>query len=73
MAKAFFYHYNKPASRSRGRPVISLHFAGRCHLVDNIVCDVPTYGRIRKTQPLFVVAGQAEKIEIGSDGVARLS
>jgi hypothetical protein len=61
---AFFFHYNRPASIKNGKLVVSLHFSGKCHLVDNVVCDVPTKGRSRKTQPRFVVAGKAESITI---------
>ena len=65
----FFYHYNKPASRAAKKPVISVHFKGTCHLVDNIICNVPTKGRIRKSQPYFVVCGKAKEITI-EDGIA---
>jgi hypothetical protein len=67
--RAFFLHMNKPASQKAGRPVISLHFRGKCHLVDNIVCNVPTSGRTRKTQPLFVMAGKASSVRI-ENGIA---
>lgn len=60
----FFFHYNKPASLKRGKPTISLHFKGTCHLVDNIYCEVPTHSRIRTSSPKFVMAGDADMIEI---------
>lgn len=59
----FWYHYNKPASKAAGRPRITVHYRGACHLVDNVVCKVPTAGRIRSTQPHFVIVG---------DGVMRV-
>lgn len=65
----FWFHYNKPASRRAGKPVISLHFQRKCHLVGNVECRVPLAGRIRKTQPAFVMAGLAKSIRI-EDGVA---
>lgn len=55
---AFFYHYNKPASRKAGHPVLTVHCQGICHLVRHIECHVPTKTRERKTQPHVVVAGK---------------
>jgi len=61
---AFFYHYNKPLSQSRGVPTISLHFQGQCHFVEGLECTVPTKSRINKRQPRFVMAGKANRITI---------
>ena len=69
MTHTFFFHYNKPASKQKGKPVISLHYRKHCLLVDNLVCTVPTQGRINKRQPLFVVTGKANKVEI-KDNIA---
>lgn len=55
---AFWFHYNKPASKKLGRPVITVHYAGACHLVRNIICKVPVHTRERKRQPHVVVAGR---------------
>jgi hypothetical protein len=67
--RVFFYHYNKPMSSQKGRPIISVHHNNQCMMVDNIVCNVKTWGHIRKTQPRFVVKGKASTIEI-KDGIA---
>lgn len=56
--KSFWFHYNKPASKQAGHPVLTLHYQGRCHLVRSIVCDVPTRTRERSSQPHLVVAGK---------------
>lgn len=56
--RAFFFHYNKPASRQAGKPVISVHWKGACHFVDNVDVRVPVKGRIGKRQPYFVMAGR---------------
>jgi hypothetical protein len=56
---SFFYHYNKPASAAAGRPQLSIHYRGQCHIVDELSCAVPTYSKIRKTQPHIVIAGKA--------------
>ena len=62
--KVFWYHYNKPQSLKEGKPKITIHQGGVCHIVDNIVCNTPTYGHLRKEQPRFVVKGRGElKIE----------
>lgn len=63
----FIFHYNKPESLKAGKPKISLHFNKKYHLVDNIVVNVKSGGRIRKSQPHFVIAGKAESIEIIDD------
>lgn len=68
----FWFHYNKPASKKAGKPQITLHYGGKCHIVDNIAISKETYGHIRKTQPHFVMKGKCEKIEI-EDGYAYVS
>jgi hypothetical protein len=70
--KAFFFHYNKPASAKAGKPQITLHVGKQCLLIDNIVCNVPTSGKIRKHQPRFVVSGRASSIVI-ADNIAIVS
>ena len=60
----FWYHYNKPASRSQGCNILTVHFKGACHLVKDIVCRVPTTTRSRKAQPHCVIAGDASEILI---------
>ena len=58
MARVFFFHYNKPASQKAKKPVISVHWQGKCHLCDNVDIHVPTFGRIRKRQPYFIMVGR---------------
>jgi ribosomal protein L23 len=67
--RVFFFHYNKPLSVKRNKPVISLHYKNKCMMVDNVVLNTKTWGCIRKTQPRFVVKGKATKIEI-KNGIA---
>lgn len=67
---AFFFHYNKPASRRAGHTILSLHYGGACHFVRNIDLRVPVVGRHNKRQPYFVLAGKAGSIEIDKDGTA---
>lgn len=57
---SFFFHFNKPMSRLAGKPQISIHYKKTCHIVDNIVCNVPTKGHIKKQQPHFVIKGKGD-------------
>lgn len=70
--KTFWFHYNKPASKKEGKPKITVHYAGKCHLVDNIVCDVPTFGHLRNEQPHFVIKGKCQIFDI-KDGICRVA
>lgn len=67
-ARAFFFHFNKPMSRIFGKPKISVHHKGICHIVDNVSCEVPVQGRINKKQPMFVMAGKGVLTVV--DGIA---
>lgn len=60
----FFFHYNKPASQKAGKPQISVHYRGTCHIVDNVSVSVTTRGKINVRQPKFVVVGEAHNLEI---------
>lgn len=70
--KTFWFHYNKPASKKAGKPQITIHYDGKCHIVDNIAISRKTHGHIRKIQPYFVMKGKCKKIEI-EDGYAYVS
>lgn len=64
MKYRFYFHYNKIQTLKEGKPQVSVHVKQKCHIVDNVICNVPTFGKINKTQPKFVVQGKAEKFEI---------
>lgn len=66
--RSFFFHYNKPASQKAKKPQISIHYNKTCFIVDNLICDVPTYGKIRNSQPRFIVCGKCSSFEI-IDGI----
>lgn len=70
--RAFFFHYNKPASLAAKRPVISVHQDKVCHLTGNVDCRVPVQGRIRKTQPYFVMAGKG-CVRVDDKGTAMIT
>jgi hypothetical protein len=68
--RAFFFHFNKPASLQRGKPTISVHYGGNCYLVDNVDVRVATRGRVNPNRsPKFVMGGKAATITI-EDGLA---
>jgi len=69
--RRFFYHYNKPASRKAGRPVLTLHWLDKCHLVSRVVCKTETETHERKTQPCCVVRGWAKGVTI-NNGIAEV-
>jgi hypothetical protein len=58
----FWFHFNKPASRKAGHPVMTVHTGGKCLLVRAIVCKGPTCTRERPTQPRMVIAGQGNVV-----------
>lgn len=60
----FFFHYNKPASLKAGKPKVSVHINETCFIVDNVVCKVPTTGKVRKRQPYFVMTGRAGQFDV---------
>lgn len=67
--RVFFFHYNKPATQRAGTPKMSVHWRGACHIVDNVVCNVPSQSKQRKRQPRVVMAGKAESMTV-RDGIA---
>lgn len=55
---SFFLHYNKPASKSAGCNILSIHYKKQCHLVHDVECNVPLKTKHRKTQPHCVLVGK---------------
>lgn len=66
---SFFFHYNKPASRSAGKNILTIHYRGVCHLVEQIECSVPIKTRNRKSQPRCVLAGKGILTINGAIGI----
>lgn len=66
---AFWLHYNKPAAAKAKRAMWSVHYRNKCHIVNDIVIDgsVKVQTRARKRQPMGVIAGKAERVEITGD------
>ena len=61
--RRFFYHYNKPASRKAGLPILTLHWQNKCHQVHKIKCQVETETHNQKQQPNCVVRGWAKQVD----------
>lgn len=55
---SFYFHYNKPASKKAGKNILSIHYRGACHTVNNIECKVPISTKHRKRQPHCVLVGR---------------
>jgi hypothetical protein len=68
----FRVHYNKPAARKAGKPQITVHYKGKCNILDNVVTHKPMAGKIdRKYQPNFQMVGYARPGEfIIKDNIA---
>ena len=60
----FYYHFNKPASRTANSPKLTVHFKNKCNIVDHVQCEVFTKTKHKKTQPICVVTGECNNIEI---------
>jgi hypothetical protein len=68
----FFLHYNKPASQAAKRPLWSVHYRNRCHIVDKIDCRRPTESKVNRRQPYVVMRGFARSVDV-VDGAAVIS
>jgi hypothetical protein len=73
MKRAFWFHYNKPASRAAKKTQVTIHYKGQCLIVDDLaLVGVDVAGRHRKSQPYWVLAGKANDITI-KNGIATIS
>jgi hypothetical protein len=61
--RRFFYHYNKPLSRVEGRNVLTVHWKGSCHAVNDIECWVPAETHTQKDQPRCIIRGWATAVQ----------
>jgi hypothetical protein len=62
--RVYFYHYNKPSSRAAKKPLMSVHFNKKCHIVDHVQCMVPCATFHRKIQPFCVMKGKCSSVVI---------
>jgi hypothetical protein len=70
--RAFFFHYNKPASQAAGGVRFTVHVNGQCLLAARVECQVPISTRVNSNQPHAVVAGKAHCFTL-QNGVATIS
>jgi hypothetical protein len=68
-ARAFWLHYNKPASKQQGLNLLTIHYQGKCLLVHDIDCHVPLTIRHRKKQPRCVFHGKGVVTIVGNKAV----
>ena len=61
----FSFHYNKPESKKAGRPRLTVHWQNVCHIVDEVICNVPTHTKENKRQPRCVMTGKASYVFVG--------
>jgi hypothetical protein len=47
----FFYHYNKQQEK------MTIHFKGKCEIVDNVICQTTCETKWNKSQPKVVMQG----------------
>jgi hypothetical protein len=60
--KRFFYHY----FRQKGK--LSFHFSNEsCHVVDNVICEVPCESKWNNIQPNLVMRGWATGYSIDNN------
>lgn len=67
--KVFWYHYHKQRSKDLGKTSLTVHYNKQCLIVDNIKCNVPTFGCNRTEQPRFVIKGKCKSLKI-ENGIA---
>ena len=63
----FFFHFNKPMSRTTGTVWWTVHFRGTCTQVQHINCQVPVKSKSNKRQPYAVIEGAADYVHIFND------
>lgn len=60
--RVFSFHYNKRVRQ------MSVHWHGKCHIVNNIECRVPCTSKWNKRQPNVVMRGYARNFTVIADG-----
>lgn len=60
--KRFFYHYHKAASRAAKRNVLTIHWQGACHMVNDIECEPSTQTHTQVRQPHCIIRGFATNV-----------
>ena len=58
----FYYHYHKAESKRQGRNVLTVHWGGKCHPVNDILCLTACETHTQKHQPRCVLRGWATEV-----------
>lgn len=62
----FFFHYFKAKYK------MSIHYRGKCYVVDEVICNVPCETKWNSKQPYLVMRGFAKELDF-VDGVGVIS
>lgn len=63
-SRSFWFHYNKPASLKAGKPQLTIHYMGACHVVDGVKIHVPIVSKNRARQPRCVMSGRCKSFNV---------
>ncbi len=59
-----WFHYNKPKSKERGYPQLTLHFKNKCLTLDKITVLCPTESKNNRSQPFCVMQTWAKMVKV---------
>lgn len=62
-----WFHYNKPYSKRHGVHKWTVHWKGKCLIVNEIICNIHTHSKVNKKQPYVVMRGHATNVEVKDD------
>jgi len=57
----FFYHFFKQKGK------MSVHFRGKCHIVDHVICEPECETHWRNSQPRLVMRGWASNVIVNNN------
>ena len=46
---------------------MSVHFRGKCYIVENVICEVESQTKWNKTQPRVVMRGFADTVVVNAE------
>ncbi len=68
--RRIWWHYHKAASRAAKRNVLTVHWQGKCHLVNHVLCAIKLETHAQKRQPHCILRGFAREVLI-FDGLGK--
>lgn len=69
--RVFYFHYNKVESRRLKQGKMTIHFKGKCHIVDNIRCSASVRTKHSKRQPFIMMTGLSDDIYFTENELGR--